>query len=97
MLMATAVAGIQGPGVEQAAGDQPLAGADDRAGDQATEQGGAGIVAPAGRGCCQRAALPPDEFPHTVELAAELARISTDDQFQFGIRTFLAGLQAQAG
>jgi TetR/AcrR family tetracycline transcriptional repressor len=42
------------------------------------------------------AALPPGEFPHTVQLAAQLARISTDDQFQFGIRTFLAGLQAQA-
>jgi AcrR family transcriptional regulator len=41
------------------------------------------------------AALPPGEFPHTVELAAQLARISTDDQFRFGIRTFLAGLQAQ--
>ena len=41
------------------------------------------------------AALPPGEFPHTVELAPLLARISTDDQFQFGIRTFLAGLQAQ--
>jgi AcrR family transcriptional regulator len=41
------------------------------------------------------AALPPGEFPHTVELAARLARISTDDQFQFGIRTFLAGLNAQ--
>jgi TetR/AcrR family tetracycline transcriptional repressor len=41
------------------------------------------------------AALPPGEFPHTVELAAQLARISTDDQFQFGIRTFLAGLAAQ--
>jgi TetR/AcrR family transcriptional regulator, tetracycline repressor protein len=41
------------------------------------------------------AALPPGEFPHTVELAAQLARISTDDQFQFGIQTFLAGLQAQ--
>jgi TetR/AcrR family transcriptional regulator, tetracycline repressor protein len=41
------------------------------------------------------AALPPGEFPHTVQLAAQLARISTDDQFQFGIRTFLAGLQAQ--
>lgn len=41
------------------------------------------------------AALPPGEFPHTVELAAQLARSSTDDQFQFGIRTFLAGLQAQ--
>jgi TetR/AcrR family transcriptional regulator, tetracycline repressor protein len=40
------------------------------------------------------AALPPGEFPHTVELAAQLARISTDDQFQFGIRTFLAGLNA---
>jgi len=41
------------------------------------------------------AALPPGEFPHTVELAALLARISTDEQFQFGIRTFLAGLNAQ--
>jgi AcrR family transcriptional regulator len=41
------------------------------------------------------AALPPGEFPHTVELAAQLARTSTDDQFQFGIRTFLAGLNAQ--
>jgi hypothetical protein len=40
------------------------------------------------------AALLPGEFPHTVELAAQLARISTDDQFQFGIRTFLAGLNA---
>jgi len=42
------------------------------------------------------AALPPGEFPHTVELAAQLARSSTDDQFQFGIHTFLAGLNAQA-
>jgi AcrR family transcriptional regulator len=42
------------------------------------------------------AALPPGEFPHTVQLAAQLARSSTDDQFQFGIRTFLAGLNAQA-
>ena len=42
------------------------------------------------------AALPPGEFPHTVQLAAQLARISTDDQFQFGIRTFIAGLNAQA-
>jgi hypothetical protein len=42
------------------------------------------------------AALPPGEFPDTVELAALLARISTEDQFQFGIRTFLAGLNAQA-
>jgi TetR/AcrR family tetracycline transcriptional repressor len=41
------------------------------------------------------AALPAGEFPHTVQLAAQLARISTDDQFQFGIRTFLAGLNAQ--
>ena len=40
------------------------------------------------------AALPPGEFPHTVELAAQLARSSTDDQFEFGIRTFLAGLNA---
>ena len=42
------------------------------------------------------AALPPGEFPHTVQLAAQLARSSTDDQFRFGIRTFLAGLNAQA-
>jgi TetR/AcrR family transcriptional regulator, tetracycline repressor protein len=41
------------------------------------------------------AALPPGEFPHTVQMAPLLARMSTDDQFQFGIRTFLAGLQAQ--
>jgi AcrR family transcriptional regulator len=38
------------------------------------------------------AALPPGEFPHTVELAPLLARISTDDQYRFGIRLFLAGL-----
>jgi TetR/AcrR family transcriptional regulator, tetracycline repressor protein len=38
------------------------------------------------------AALPPGEFPHTVELAPLLARISTEDQFEFGVRTFLAGL-----
>jgi TetR/AcrR family transcriptional regulator, tetracycline repressor protein len=42
------------------------------------------------------AALPPGEFPHTVQLAPLLARISTDDQFQFGIRIFIAGLNAQA-
>jgi len=42
------------------------------------------------------AALPLGEFPHTVELAAQLARSSADDQFDFGIRTFLAGLNAQA-
>jgi TetR/AcrR family tetracycline transcriptional repressor len=41
------------------------------------------------------AALPPGAFPHTVELAPLLARISTDDQFRFGIRTFLAGIKAQ--
>jgi hypothetical protein len=41
------------------------------------------------------AALPSGEFPHTVELGAQLARISTDDQFQFGIRTLLAGLVAR--
>jgi TetR/AcrR family tetracycline transcriptional repressor len=41
------------------------------------------------------AALPPGEFPHTVRLAPLLARISTDDQFQLGIRTFIAGLKAQ--
>jgi TetR/AcrR family transcriptional regulator, tetracycline repressor protein len=42
------------------------------------------------------AALPPGEFPHHVQLAPLLARISTEDQFQFGIRTFLAGLNAHA-
>jgi hypothetical protein len=41
------------------------------------------------------AALPPGEFPHHVQLAPLLARTSTEDQFQFGIRTFLAGLNAQ--
>jgi AcrR family transcriptional regulator len=41
------------------------------------------------------AALPPGEFPHHVQLAPLLARISTDDQFQFGIGTFLAGLNTQ--
>jgi hypothetical protein len=41
------------------------------------------------------AALPPGEFPHHVQLAPLLARGSTDEQFQFGIRTFLAGLNAQ--
>jgi TetR/AcrR family transcriptional regulator, tetracycline repressor protein len=41
------------------------------------------------------AALPPGEFPHHVQLAPLLARISTEDQFRFGIRTFLAGLNAQ--
>jgi TetR/AcrR family transcriptional regulator, tetracycline repressor protein len=41
------------------------------------------------------AALPAGEFPHHVQLAPLLARISTEDQFQFGIRTFLAGLNAQ--
>ena len=41
------------------------------------------------------AALPPGEFPHHVQLAPLLVCISTDDQFQFGIRTFLAGLEAQ--
>jgi hypothetical protein len=44
----------------------------------------------------QHQAKPAASFPHTVELAALLARISTDDQFDFGIRTFLAGLKAQA-
>jgi AcrR family transcriptional regulator len=41
------------------------------------------------------AALPPGEFPHTVSLAPLLARISTDDQFEFGVRTFVAGLEEQ--
>jgi hypothetical protein len=39
-------------------------------------------------------ALPPGEFPHHVELAPLLANISTDEQFEFGIRTLLAGLRA---
>jgi TetR/AcrR family tetracycline transcriptional repressor len=43
------------------------------------------------------AALPPGEFPHTVSLAPLLARISTDDQFEFGVRTFINGLSAQQG
>jgi hypothetical protein len=41
------------------------------------------------------AALPPGEFPHTVQLAPLLARISTDDQFQTGIHIFIAGLKDQ--
>jgi AcrR family transcriptional regulator len=41
------------------------------------------------------AALPPGEFPHHVQLAPLLAHTSTNDQFQFGIHTFLAGLNAQ--
>ena len=39
--------------------------------------------------------LPPGEFPHHVQLAPLLAHTSTDDQYQFGIRTFLVGLEAQ--
>jgi TetR/AcrR family transcriptional regulator, tetracycline repressor protein len=38
------------------------------------------------------AALPPGEYPHHVDLAPLLARISTDDQFDFGLRTLLDGL-----
>jgi len=41
------------------------------------------------------AALPPGEFPHTVQLAPLLARISTADQFQLGIHIFIAGLKEQ--
>lgn len=41
------------------------------------------------------AALPPERFPHHVELAPLLTRFSSDDQFEFGLRTFLAGLIAQ--
>jgi TetR/AcrR family transcriptional regulator, tetracycline repressor protein len=41
------------------------------------------------------AALPSGEFPHTVQLAPLLARISTDDQFQIGIQIFIAGLKDQ--
>jgi AcrR family transcriptional regulator len=39
--------------------------------------------------------LPPRRFPHHVELAPLLARFSSDDQFQFGLNTFLAGLMTQ--
>ncbi len=41
------------------------------------------------------AALPPERFPHHVELAPLLTRFSSDDQFEFGLRTFLTGLAAQ--
>jgi TetR/AcrR family transcriptional regulator, tetracycline repressor protein len=41
------------------------------------------------------AALPPNRFPHHVELAPLLTRVSSDDQFEFGLRTFLAGLVSQ--
>ncbi|MGH9135422.1 MAG: TetR/AcrR family transcriptional regulator [Acidimicrobiales bacterium] len=40
-------------------------------------------------------ALPPRQLPNHVELAPLLARFSSDEQFQFGLRTFLAGLAAQ--
>ena len=40
-------------------------------------------------------ALPPREYPNHVELAPLMARFSSDDQFEFGLRTFLAGLIAQ--
>ena len=39
-------------------------------------------------------ALPPGDFPHHVDLAPLLARVSPDDQFDFGLRTFLDGLAA---
>jgi hypothetical protein len=39
--------------------------------------------------------LPPRTFPHHVELAPLLARFSSDDQFRFGLNTFLAGLTTQ--
>jgi AcrR family transcriptional regulator len=39
--------------------------------------------------------LPPGEFPHHIQLAPLLAHTSSDDQYQFGIRTFLAGLNAR--
>ena len=37
----------------------------------------------------------PASCPFHVRLAPLLAHTSTDDQYQFGIRTFLAGLNAQ--
>jgi TetR/AcrR family tetracycline transcriptional repressor len=40
-------------------------------------------------------ALPPRQFPNHVELAPMLARFSSDDQFEFGLRTFLTGLAAE--
>jgi AcrR family transcriptional regulator len=39
-------------------------------------------------------ALPPSQFPHHVELAPLLARSSGDQQFLFGLRTFVTGLVA---
>jgi TetR/AcrR family transcriptional regulator, tetracycline repressor protein len=39
--------------------------------------------------------LPSGEFPHHVELAPHLAHVSTHEQFEFGIRTLLAGLKAR--
>ncbi|MDX6646685.1 MAG: hypothetical protein QOK40_2412 [Miltoncostaeaceae bacterium] len=43
--------------------------------------------------------LPPAEFPHHVRFAPELARFTGDERFEFGVRTFLVGLQGrfQAG
>jgi TetR/AcrR family tetracycline transcriptional repressor len=37
-------------------------------------------------------ALPPRQLPNHVELAPLLARYSSDDRFEFGLRTFLTGL-----
>ena len=39
--------------------------------------------------------LPAAEFPHHVRFAPELARFTSDERFEFGVRTFLAGLQGR--
>ena len=37
--------------------------------------------------------LPPDRFPHTVDLAAELARADRDERFEFGMDLIVRGLR----
>lgn len=41
------------------------------------------------------ASLPVSEFPYHVRLASELARITTEDQFDRGVGTIIAGLRAR--
>jgi TetR/AcrR family tetracycline transcriptional repressor len=40
--------------------------------------------------------LPAAEFPHHVRFAPELARFTSDERFEFGVRTFLAGLRGRS-
>ena len=40
------------------------------------------------------ASLPASEFPHTVRLAPELARMTTEEQFIGGVGAIIAGLRA---